>query len=213
MENHISLDLMEFIERNILPRYAAFDAAHNMEHVMRVIKMSNVLARKMGADVNMAYVVAAYHDLGLDGPRAVHHITSGKILKADKRLERWFTQQQINTMVQAVEDHRASASRAPRSIYGRIVAEADRDLLSDTVFRRTVLFGLEHYPEMSDDEHWQRFREHIMQKYSVSGYIHLWIQGSDNERKLKELRSIIADEALLRRHFDEIYTEYKKSEF
>ncbi|MDO4173035.1 MAG: HD domain-containing protein [Prevotellaceae bacterium] len=213
MENHISLDLMEFIERNILPRYAAFDAAHNMEHVMRVIKMSNVLARKMGADVNMAYVVAAYHDLGLDGPRAVHHITSGKILKADKRLERWFTQQQINTMVQAVEDHRASASRAPRSIYGRIVAEADRDLLPDTVFRRTVLFGLEHYPEMSDEEHWQRFREHIMQKYSVSGYIHLWIQGSENERNLKELRCIIADEVLLRRHFDEIYKEYKKSEF
>ena len=33
MENSVSLDLMEFIEKNILPRYSEFDKAHNMEHV------------------------------------------------------------------------------------------------------------------------------------------------------------------------------------
>ena len=62
MEYSVSLDLMEFIERSILPRYAAFDAAHNMEHVMHVIKSSGALARKMGADANMAYAIAAYPD-------------------------------------------------------------------------------------------------------------------------------------------------------
>jgi uncharacterized protein len=201
----VSLDLMEFIERNILPRYAAFDAAHNMEHIMHVLKASDVLARRMGADADMAYTIAAYHDLGLEGPRAIHHITSGKILRADKRLEKWFSCQQIETMGQAVEDHRASASRAPRSIYGRIVAEADRDLLPDTVFRRTVQFGLEHYPDKNTEEQWLRFREHIQQKYSVSGYIHLWILGSENETNLKELRDIIADEVRLRQAFDRIY--------
>lgn len=196
---------MTFIERNVLPRYAAFDAAHNMEHVMNVIKASETLARKLGADANMAYTIAAYHDLGLEGPRAVHHITGGKILRADKRLERWFTKAQIETMAQAVEDHRASASRAPRSVYGRIVAEADRDLNPETVFRRTVQFGLDHYPEKGEEEHWQRFCEHMTQKYSANGYIHLWILGSANERWLKELRAIIEDRPLLRQHFDRIY--------
>lgn len=43
-----------------------------------VIKNSLALAKITGADVNMVYAIAAYHDLGLDGPRAVHHITSGK---------------------------------------------------------------------------------------------------------------------------------------
>ena len=50
----INLELMEFIERNILPRYAAFDSAHNMEHAMHVVKSSIALAEKMGADVDMA---------------------------------------------------------------------------------------------------------------------------------------------------------------
>lgn len=201
----VSLDLMEFIERNILPRYASFDSAHNMEHVMHVIKASIPLAEKMGADVDMAYAIAAYHDLGLEGPRAVHHITSGKILKADRRLAKWFSPQQIEVMVQAVEDHRASASRAPRSIYGKIVAEADRDLSPETVFRRTVLFGLDHYPEKSREEHWLRFLEHMREKYSTAGYIKLWIFGSENERNLNELRRIIANESELRKCFETIF--------
>lgn len=200
----LSLDLMEFIERNILPRYAAFDAAHNMEHVTRVIKSSIALAEKMGADVDMAYTIAAYHDLGLEGPRAIHHITSGKILKADRRLAKWFSPQQIDTMIHAVEDHRASASRAPRSIYGRIVAEADRDLSPETVFRRTIMFGIDHYPEKSREEHWQRFLDHMHEKYSSSGYINLWIPGSENESNLNILRNIIKDEALLRQYFDRL---------
>lgn len=206
MHNRVSLDLMTFIERNILPRYAAFDAAHNMEHVMHVIKASEILAGKMGADANMSYTIAAYHDLGLEGPRAVHHITGGKILRADKRLEKWFSKTQIETMAQAVEDHRASASRAPRSVYGRIVAEADRDLKPETVFRRTILFGLEHYPEKNVEEQWQRFYEHIIQKYSSTGYIHIWILGSANETSLKKLRSIIENKPLLRQYFDRIYS-------
>lgn len=172
---------------------------------MSVVKASLALAKKLGADEDMSYAIAAYHDLGLEGPRAIHHITSGKILKADKRLEKWFSPQQIEIMVQAVEDHRASASRAPRSIYGKIVAEADRDLSPETVFRRTVLFGLDHYPEKSREEHWLRFREHMREKYSNAGYIKLWIQGSRNEQNLNELRRLIEDEAQLRVHFERIF--------
>ena len=136
---NVSLDIMEFVEQNILPKYAAFDKAHNLSHANSVIKRSLELARNIGADINMAYVIAAYHDLGLEGPRAIHHLTSGKILAADMRLRRWFSPEQIKIMREAVEDHRASASHAPRSIYGKIVAEADRDLRPETAFRRTVL--------------------------------------------------------------------------
>ena len=103
----------------------------------------------LGADIDMAYTIAAYHDLGLEGPRAIHHLTSGKILMADARLKRWFSADQIKLMKEAVEDHRASASHAPRSIYGKIVAEADRNLEPETVFRRTIQFGISHYPEKS----------------------------------------------------------------
>ena len=204
-----SLDLVEFVETQILPQYAQFDRAHNMEHATRVIRSSLELARRMGANLNMAYAIAAYHDLGLSGPRAIHHLTGGKILMRDARLKKWFNAEQLKVMKEAVEDHRASASRAPRSIYGKIVAEADRDIDPETVIRRTIQFGLDNYPELDTEGHWQRFMQHMDEKYSVNGYIRLWIQGSDNDRKLTELRHLIANTTLMRPVFDRIFLELK----
>lgn len=207
MTNNPSLDLVEFVETQILPQYAQFDKAHNLEHVTRVIRSSLALARSTGADIDMAYIVAAYHDLGLSGPRAIHHITSGKILQADVRLKRWFSSDQIKMMKEAVEDHRASASRTPRSVYGKIVAEADRDLDPEHVIRRTIQFGLSNYPELDMEGHWHRFMKHMDEKYSVNGYLHLWIQGSENERKLEELRSLIVNRVKMREVFNRIFAE------
>jgi len=207
INNTASLDLVEFVETQILPRYAEFDKAHNLSHVTRVIRNSIALARQTGADMNMVYVVAAYHDLGLSGPRAIHHLTSGKILMQDARLKRWFSPEQIKMMKEAVEDHRASASHAPRSIYGKIVAEADRDLAPETVIRRTVQFGLANYPEMDREGHWRRFCQHMAEKYSVNGYIRLWIHGSENERNLNQLRSLIVNPTEMRKVFDKMFLE------
>lgn len=207
MNNSVSLDLMEFIEQNILPRYAEFDKAHNMEHVTRVVRRSLEIARKLGADLDMAYTIAAYHDLGLSGPRAVHHITSGKILISDARLKKWFNADKLKIMKEAVEDHRASASHAPRSIYGKIVAEADRDLDPEKVFRRTVQFGISNYPELDKEHQWLRFCDHMENKYSQNGYIKLWIPGSPNEQSLKQIRQLIEDKKRLREVFDNLYSE------
>ena len=210
MNNNVSLDLMEFIEKNILPRYATFDKAHNMEHVTNIVRRSLEIARKMGADIDMAYTIAAYHDLGLEGPRAIHHITGGKILAADARLKKWFSADKIKIMKEAVEDHRASASHAPRSIYGKIVAEADRDLTPERIFRRTIQFGIANYPELEKDGQWNRFCEHLENKYSQNGYIKLWIPGSPNEKNLKEIRTLIENKTMLREVFERIYSEEKE---
>ena len=212
IDNNVSLDLMEFVETQILPRYATFDQAHRLGHANQVIRQSLALARKIGADINMAYVTAAYHDLGLEGPRAIHHLTSGKILQADKRLRKWFSEEQIKIMKEAVEDHRASASHAPRSIYGKIVAEADRELEPETVFRRTILYGIDHYPEKTKEEQWERFSEHLKNKYSNTGYIKLWIPGGENEKRLKEIRNIMAQPKLLRNTFERIFKEITDNE-
>lgn len=209
IQNAPSLDLVEFIETKILPQYAAFDAAHNMEHVTRVIRHSLELVRITGADINMVYTIAAYHDLGMSGPRAVHHITGGKILATDARLRKWFSPEQLKVMREAVEDHRASASRSPRSIYGKIVAEADRDLDTDIVIRRTIQYGLANYPELDYEGQYRRFKEHMDNKYSKNGYIKLWIPNSPNARRLNELRNLIAQPAELRKAFERVYLEVR----
>lgn len=196
---------MEFVEQQILPRYNAFGESHGLRHVNRVIKNSLHLAQVTGADIDMVYVVAAYHDLGMEGPRAVHHLTSGKILMADARLKRWFSPEQIKVMKEAVEDHRASSSRSPRSIYGKIVAEADRDIDVNEIFSRAIQYGKENYPELDKDKQWERFAQHMDEKYSNHGYIKLWIPNSPNEKALKQLRAIIEDKDELRKYFEKLF--------
>ena len=207
ISNAPSLDLVEFIETKILPKYAEFDRAHNLEHVTRVIRRSIDLVKTTGADINMVYTVAAYHDLGMSGPRAIHHLTGGKILAADNRLKKWFSPEQIKIMKEAIEDHRASASRAPRSLYGKIIAEADRDIDVEVVIRRTIQYGLGNYPELDKEGHWKRFKEHLDSKYSVNGYIRLWLPKSPNEKNLNDLRNLIADPPQLREVFERIFAK------
>lgn len=207
MKQQVSLEIMEFVERQILPRYNAFGESHGLRHVTRVIKNSLRLADVTGADIDMVYVIAAYHDLGMEGPRAIHHLTSGKILMADARLKKWFNADQLKVMKEAVEDHRASSSRQPRSIYGKIVAEADRDIDVHEIFLRAIQYGKENDPDKTVEEHWERFAQHMDEKYSYNGYIKLWIPNSPNEKALKELRNIIEDKKLLRKAFDDIWKE------
>ena len=134
------MPLQEYIEQTILPQYDAFDGGHKRDHAKAVIAESLRLARAHNADEQMAYVIAAYHDLGLRFDREKHHIYSGEILMADLTLRQWFTEEQLLTMRDAVEDHRASGKNPPRTIYGAIVAEADRQINPETVIARTIPF-------------------------------------------------------------------------
>ena len=46
---------------------------------------------------------------------------------------------------------------------------------------------------------------HMNEKYSRNGYIHLWIPGSPNARKLKTIQDIIENKERLRVKFDSLY--------
>ena len=110
-------------------------------------------------------------------------------------------------IAQAAEDHRASSDHEPRSIYGRIVAEADRLIVPETIIRRTIQYGLSHYPELEKEGHWQRTCEHLQEKYAEGGYLKLWIPESANAAQLARLRDIIRDKVQLRTLFEQIFSE------
>ena len=192
-------ELEQYIEREIIPRYEHFDAAHRTDHVRTVIAQSLELAAHYDADPDMVYTVAAYHDTGLVNGRERHHIDAGRILAADAELR---TEEQIAVMRDAVEDHRASSDHEPRTVYGRIVAEADRVIDPETIIRRTVQYGLAHYPELDRDGQYARCLAHLQKKYAEGGYLRLWIAESENARRLEELRGVIRDPQRLREMFD-----------
>ena len=203
----ICREIVEYVEREILPRYEGFDPAHRRDHADVVVERSIALAERLGARVDMAYVIAAYHDTGLAVGRDVHHTESKRILLEDSALRQWFSAEDIATMADAVEDHRASSKQPPRTLYGRIVAEADRLIEPRTILRRTVQFTLTHHPDLDREEGYERLLEHMREKYDYGGYLKLWVEESDNAQRLEELRKIIADKPTLRRLYEEIYAE------
>lgn len=204
--------LRQYIDAEIIPRYAAFDKAHREDHARAVIDRALAMGKRYDIDEEILLTAAACHDLGLAVDRETHHLESGRIIRTDNRLQEWFRPEQIETVAEAAEDHRASAKTPPRSIYGCLVAEADRMIVPETIIRRTVQFGLSHYPELDREGHWQRTLEHLHEKYAEGGYLHLLIPGSPNEQPLAELRAIIRDTPRLRTLFEDIYSRERPEE-
>lgn len=203
----VSLELRTYIEQEIIPRYDGFDAGHRRDHVLTVIEQSLNLAQYYDVDIDMIYAIAAYHDTGLVAGREHHHVVSGEIMRNDVRLREWFDDSQIEVMADAAVDHRASNSREPRSIYGKIVAEADRIIDGATIVQRTIQYGLSHYPEMDKARQYERFVEHINEKYAEGGYLKLWIPQSPNAERLQEFRAKIKEPGMLRALFDEMWSQ------
>lgn len=217
--------LENYIYNEITSRYADFDAAHREDHVSTVISQALELLDRMPSwlqdhpearaswdlpvDRNVLLTAAACHDLGLVNGRDNHHMDSGKIIRDDARLREWFDEGQIETIAQAAEDHRASGKSAPRSIYGMLVAEADRVIDGETIIRRTIQFGQKHYPELDREGHIERAIAHLREKYGRGGYLKLWIPWSDNAARLAELQDIIADDAAIRDKVSVIYNQLK----
>ena len=201
--------LEDYIYNDITSRYAGFDPAHREDHVLTVISQAMELLDRMpqqdvAVDRNILLAAAACHDLGLVNGRDNHHLDSGKIIRADIRLREWFSEEEIEIIAQAAEDHRASGKSAPRSIYGMLVAEADRVIDGETIIRRTIQFGLKHYPDLDPEGHVERAVAHLREKYGRGGYLKLWIPWSDNAARLAELQDIIADD-------DAVVTEVRKA--
>lgn len=211
----------EYIYNEIVPRYREFDPAHKEDHALTVIGQALELLDRMQpwlkehpeaavewdvpVDRQILLAAAACHDLGLVNGRDNHHMDSGKIIRADERLREWFSEEEIETIAQAAEDHRASGKAAPRSIYGMLVAEADRVIEGDTIIRRTIQFGFKHYPDLDRKGHIERAVSHLREKYGRGGYLKLWIPWSDNAARLSDLQNIIADDEAVYHAVSAIY--------
>ena len=221
------IQLKRYLEQHILPFYDTFDSGHNRQHADSVISESLRLLRDLELqktnetlhsplnnfsqlstlNSQLVYAIAAYHDLGLRIDRENHHLHSGTFVRQDKNLRKWFSDEQIETMAQAVEDHRASRKEPPRSIYGCIVAEADRHIEPLDILRRTVQYSLSHYPGLTKEQHLERVYSHMLEKYAEGGYLRLWMHSARNEQGLRDLRAVISDKPRLFRICSTIYDE------
>lgn len=200
-----NLKLKEYIESQILPLYSSHDKGHGPDHVSDVIRNSMEICPDYPVDPLMVYTIAAYHDVGISQGRETHHLSSAKILREDRTLREFFTAEQIETMAQAVEDHRASKEQEPRSIYGKIVGEADRIIDPEITVFRCMEYSKKNFPDYSFSQHCERTRQHIENKYGENGYLKLWLHCEKNEKGLKALRELLHNPEALAAKCKELY--------
>ena len=162
--------LVDYAEKTIFPKYAD-GSGHSLGHIKYVIERSLKFAKEVpNANVDMCYVIAAYHDIGRLIDDDYHEKISAAYVRIDEKLKEFFTDDEINTIAEAIEDHRASSKHEPRSIYGKIVSSADRNTSVDEMIKRSV----EAHAYWSQDEDFEKVideaRKHMRKKYGKNGY-------------------------------------------
>lgn len=196
----LNKELVSYIERCIFPKYDRL-YAHGLLHIQYVIDHSFIIAKEYDVDLNMVYCIACYHDLGLlavDMNREDHAIESGKILMADNNLQRFFDDNQLRIMKEAIEDHSGSLNRRPRNIYGEIVSDADRDVDIYILAKRQLQTSIKYYPELNTfDEHFDRCYQYIL--YRNKKPFHLWTGNFKILQMMEKFKSDFLDKDFARK--------------
>ena len=167
----IRKEIKDYIENNIFKEYEKNEQGHGIEHIKYVIKRSLEFSKQLeNINEEMIYTIAAYHDIGHHIDKDNHEKISAEILLKDNNLKEFFTQEQINTMAIAVEDHRASNKEEPRNIYGKIVSSSDRNTSMEETLKRAYSYNKKHYPNLNEQEIIEKCFNHLKDKYGKCGY-------------------------------------------
>ena len=209
-------ELKNYIENEIFKSYEKNDDAHKLDHIMYVIDRSFMFASRV-PDINMemVYVIAAYHDIGHYIDAENHEKVSGKMLLEDKNLRKFFSEEEIKMMSEAVSDHRASSKNEPRSIYGKIVSSADRNVLIEVPLKRTYSYRKKHSPNLSLDEIIEESRLHLLDKFGKNGYAttKMYFEDEDYKKFLEDITELASNKEEFKRRFLEVNgleEEYKR---
>ena len=194
-ENSINPELKTYIETEIFPLYERNEPSHGIKHIHTVINRSLHIAKEYEVNKNIVYTVAAYHDLGHYINPKIHEKLSAEIFMKDNKIKKWFTEEEIQTIKEAIVDHRASSNHEPRSIYGKIVSTADRTIKSiDNCIKRTYLYDKKNHPELSTKkEQFNRIYEHLNDKYGPNGYAKTYLYDEEFEIAKKNFIEALSD--------------------
>ena len=213
--NFVRKELKDYILNEIKPQYKNFDKAHSISHFNFVTKNcveygSELIKKGHEVNLEIAYVVGAFHDIGISVEREGHAKHSGKIVRNNKRLKDFYSDEQIEMIAQAVEDHSSHLEYEPRSIYGKIVADADRNNTMYLVFSRPIKFGIKHEPESDRQTHINRAFEFVNHKFGRNGYVKYWLDIPQTTKEQQAVWTLLDDESACKAYIAGIFDEVTK---
>lgn len=205
MEQEVNSELREYMQEKIFPIYNKNEKGHGIEHIQKVIKRSLKFAKEQKVNLDMAYTIAGFHDIGHHIDRKKHEQISAEIFMKDENMKRFFTEEQRKTIKEAIEDHRASSDHEPRSIYGKIVSTADRTIDDiECTIKRAYSYEKNSYKEKSHQEIKEGIYKHLKEKYGLGGYSKVYLKDEEYEESLKMLRKAIENKETFMKMIDDV---------
>ena len=119
--------------------YAAGDAAHDFDHVLRVTALAVHIAQAEGADVEIVRTAALLHDIGLDTGRVGHEEVA-----AERAHEILAGQppEKVEAVAHAIRSHRFRAGPPPQTLEAKCLFDADKlDAIGAIGVARVFAFG------------------------------------------------------------------------
>ena len=203
--------IRRYIGNEILPQYQQLKG-HTNTHITDVIRRSLKIAENLdNINLDMVYVIAAYHDLGRLVDNETHHLESAKMLRADQTLNTFFSPVEIKTMAEAVEDHRASLPHDPRNLYGKIVSSADRSCDITEILIRAWDYNKTLHPDFTEEETIENIRLVLRGKYIPGAYgaKKMYFKNPEFDEFLKQVDDITSTPE----KFYQIQTEFNRHRF
>lgn len=198
----VSPTLQGYIETHVFPEYDLNDPGHQLDHIHYTIRRSLDFVSALSAsstsevlDRNIAYTIAAYHDIAHHLDREHHAQLSASRFRADTGVRYFFTPTEITVIAEAIEDHRSSNSAEPRSIYGKIISSADRNTSVEVALFRSYQYRVVHYPELSVAERIEGARQHLLEKFGPGGYAvnKIYFPDPDYAEFLRNMTALASD--------------------
>ena len=104
------------------------DAAHDYDHLVRVIVLADKIQASEGGDLPTIWAAVALHDIGQERERSHggDHALIGAALAVELLKDTPFPQQYIPAVQQAIREHRMTGGIIPQTLEGRILYDADK---------------------------------------------------------------------------------------
>ncbi len=195
----INKQLKQYIEENILPQYDLNNiGGHGIDHIKTVMIRCFEIIEEFKLDINkdMIYTIAAFHDIGYKKDPDKHEEVSSEMFKNDHNIAKFFNQEQIDIMAEAIVDHRASLEYEARSIYGKIVSSADRETSVENMLERSFLYQADKH--QAENPSVRQIIEYsykkLSSKYGKGGYAKMYYPDKKYTDYLETMQSLLEDE-------------------
>lgn len=205
--SRINPELKEYVEREIFPEYEKNNDGYGINHIVQVLKRSFTLSKQL-KDINldMVYTIAAFHDIGHHINKEEHEIVSANMFYENEKMKEFFTEEERIIIKEAIEDHRSSLEGEPRSVYGKLIASADRTPDLKTMVTRTRAYSMKHFKEMTEDEMFERERAELRNRFSKEND-RCYIKDEEYEKFLNDIADITSDIEKYKEYYREVTKE------